>query len=186
MSNPLRILQTFDRHLGGAAEMTLFGRAALALGFPGAPPRFHSTRDVDAILSFQWLSSQDENIDFWLAQQSTNAELSKDGLYLTHLFRESEVIIQPDWPARRVRLPLQLARLTVYRPAMVDLVLTKMARCDEQDLEDIRFLLSQEPTTPRELQAAFAHARVPDVTEIRQLFVAAQSKVLKLASDLHY
>jgi len=59
--------------------------------------------------------------------------LSKEGLYLTHLFRESEVIIQPDWPARRVRLPLQLARLTVYRPATIDLVLTKMARADDQD-----------------------------------------------------
>lgn len=183
MSNPLRILQTFDRHLACPAEMTLFGRAALALGFPGAPPGFHNTRDVDAILSFEWLSSEDENIDFWLAQQSTNAELSKDGLYLTHLFRESEVIIQADWRARRVRLPLQLARLTTYRPATVDLVLTKMARGDEQDLEDIGFLLSQEPIAPRELQAAFARARVPEVTEIRQLFVAAQPKVLKLASD---
>ena len=180
----MRILRTFDRHLAGPAEMTLFGRAALALGFPGAPPSFHNTRDVDAILSFQWLSSPDENIDFWLAQQSTNAELSKDGLYLTHLFRESEVIIQPDWPARRVRLALRLAHLTVYRPATVDLVLTKMARADEQDLEDIRCLLSQEPISPRELQAAFALARVPDVTELRQLFVAAQPKVLKLANHL--
>lgn len=26
MSNPLRILQTFDRHLTRPAEMTLFGR----------------------------------------------------------------------------------------------------------------------------------------------------------------
>ena len=184
MSNPLRILQTFDGHLVSPAEMTLFGRAALALGFSGAPPGFHNTRDVDAILSFQWLSSPDENIDFWLAQQSTNAELSKEGLYLTHLFRESEVIIQPDWPARRVRLPLQLAHLTAYRPATVDLVLTKMARGDDQDLEDIRFLLSQEPISPRELQVAFARARVPDVTELRQLFVAAQPKVLKLANNL--
>jgi hypothetical protein len=71
----------------------------------------------------------------------------------------------------------------VFRPATVDLVLTKMARGDEQDLEDIGFLLNQEPISPRELQAAFARARVPDVTEIRQLFIAAQPKVLKLASD---
>jgi hypothetical protein len=35
--------------LSGPAEMTLFGRAALARGFPGAPPGFHNTRDVDAI-----------------------------------------------------------------------------------------------------------------------------------------
>jgi hypothetical protein len=77
MSNPLRILQTLDRHLTREADMTLFGRAALALGFQNAPADFHNTRDVDAILSFEWLSSKDENIDFWLAQQSTNAEVLK-------------------------------------------------------------------------------------------------------------
>jgi hypothetical protein len=184
MSNPLRILQTLDRHLTREADITLFGRAALALGFQNAPADFHNTRDVDAILSFEWLSSKDENIDFWLAQQSTNAELSKDGLYLTHLFRESEVILQPDWPAHRVRLSLPLTRLTVHRPATVDLILTKMARGDEQDLEDIRFLLSQEPIPPHELEAAFSRARVPDVPEIRELFLAARPKVLKLARDL--
>ena len=42
---------------------------------------------VDVILSFEWLSAKDENIAFWLAQQETNAELSKEGLYLTHLFQ---------------------------------------------------------------------------------------------------
>lgn len=47
----------------------------------------------------------------------------------------------------------------VFRPATIDLVLTKMARGDEQDLEDIGFLLNQEPISPRELQAAFARAR---------------------------
>ena len=62
--------------------------------------------------------------------------------------------------------------------------LCKMARGDEQDLEDIRFLLSQEPLAPGELQAAFARARVPDVAEIRQLFVATQPKVLRLAAGL--
>ena len=34
MNNPLRILQTLDRHLTRPAELTIFGRAALALGFP--------------------------------------------------------------------------------------------------------------------------------------------------------
>jgi hypothetical protein len=52
MSNPLRILQSLDRHLTRPEEMTLFGRAALALGFSAALPGFHTTRDVDAILSF--------------------------------------------------------------------------------------------------------------------------------------
>lgn len=184
MSNPLRILQVFDGHLSSPAELTLVGRAALALGFSSAPPGFHSTRDVDAILSFSWLSAENNQIPFWLAQQATNAELATDGLYLTHLFRESEVIIRPEWHGHRVRTLLPLHKLAVYRPAVVDLILTKMARGDDQDLEDIRFLLSQEPLRPEELQAAFRRARVPDVEEIRQLFLAAQPKVLRLAGDI--
>lgn len=37
MNNPLRILQTLDGYLTQPAEITLFGRAALALGFKDAP-----------------------------------------------------------------------------------------------------------------------------------------------------
>ncbi len=48
------------------------------------------------------------------------------------------------------------------------------------DLADIQFLLQQEPLTSRQLQAAFARARVPDVAEIHALFEAAQPKVLAL------
>jgi hypothetical protein len=74
MNNPLRILQTLDRHLSRPAEITLFGRAALALGFPASPASFGATRDVDAILPLAWLEAEDEQIDFWDAQQKTNAE----------------------------------------------------------------------------------------------------------------
>jgi hypothetical protein len=124
MSNPLRILEKFDANLNLPTELTLFGRAALALGFPGTPPNFHKTKDVDAILSLEWLAAKDENLDFWLAQQKTNGELATDGLYLTHLFRESEVIIGIDWLKHRVRLPLQLTKLDVYRPAVIDMIRT--------------------------------------------------------------
>lgn len=184
MSNPLRILAALDGHLTVPAELTVFGRAALALGFPNALESFHQTRDVDAILSFEWLSAKDENIDFWLAQQQTNTELSEDGLYLTHLFRESEVILLPDWSVHRVKLRPPFARLKVYRPSTTDLILTKMARGDAQDLEDIRFLLKQEPLSANDLAQAFARARVPDVPEIHELFLAAQPNVLKLASEI--
>ena len=181
MNNPLRILQTLDRHLTAPAEMTLFGRAALALGYPGSPAAFAATQDVDAILPLSWLSAEDENMDFWQAQQRTNAELEPEGLYLTHLFRELEVILTPDWLKGRVRIPLELDRLTVFRPATLDLILTKMARADENDLSDIGFLLRQERLTAEQLRAAFSRARVPDVSEIQELFRAAQPKALALA-----
>lgn len=181
MNNPLRILQTLDRHLATPVEINLFGRAALALGYAASPAAFAATHDVDAILPLAWLESEDENLDFWEAQQRTNAELESEGLYLTHLFREFEIVLTPDWLSGRVRIPLALQHLTVFRPATLDLILTKMARGDENDLADIGFLLAREPLTDDQLRAAFARARVPDVPEIQALFRAAQPKVLALA-----
>ena len=181
MNNPLHILQTLDRHLTAPAEITLFGRAALALGYANSPATFATTRDVDAILPLAWLEAADENADFWQAQQKTNVELASSGLYITHLFRELEVILTPDWIARRVRVPLELTKLTVFRPSTLDLILTKMARGDENDLADIQFLLHQEKISVEQLRAAFARARVPDVPELRELFQAAQPKVLAMA-----
>lgn len=183
MNNPLHILQTLDSHLTAPAEITIFGRAALALGYPDCPDSFATTNDVDAILPLKWLESPDENLDFWQAQQKTNAELEPTGLYLTHLFREQEIILTPDWISKRVRIPLELHKLVVFRPSTLDLILTKMMRGDENDLADIRFLLQREPQSDDSLRAVFAAARIPDVQEIRELFEAAQPKVLEMASQ---
>lgn len=180
MNNPLRILECLDRNLTHPAELTLFDRAALALGFPAAPAAFSATQDVDAILPIGWLEAEDQNFDFWEAQQKTNAELEGTGLYITHLFRELEIILTPGWILRRIPLELPLIKLSVYRPAAMDLILSKMARGDDNDLADIRFLLSQEPCTIEQLRKAFHGARVPEVPEIHQLFLATQPKVLAL------
>ena len=61
MNNPLRILQTFDRHLSAPAELTLFGRAALALGYANSPAAFATTHDVDAFLPLPWLAANEQN-----------------------------------------------------------------------------------------------------------------------------
>ena len=93
MSNPKRILQTLDKHLKEAAEITLFGRSALALGYSNPPASFHSTKDVDGILPLAWLQAEVAHDDFWRALQETNGELDSEGLYITHLFRELDVIL---------------------------------------------------------------------------------------------
>jgi len=181
MSNPLRILRTLDQNLTLPAEITLFGRSALALGYPQSPDHFHNTQDVDGILPLAWLQPPDAHQDFWQAVERTNIELEPDGLYLTHLFREIDVILQPDWFSQRLRLDVGLRKLAVFRPATIDLILTKMARADDDDLQDIRFLLRQETLTQEQLERAFGRARVPDVEEIRELFNRARPKVLSLA-----
>jgi hypothetical protein len=180
MSNPLRILKALDRHLTLPAELTLFGRSALALGYSQPPEHFHNTQDVDGILPLAWLQPPDTHEDFWQAVQRTNVELEPDGLYLTHLFREVDVILQPDWLDRRLRLDVVLQKLVVFRPATIDLILTKMARADDDDLQDIQFLLQQESVTRNQLAEAFARARVPDMPEIQELFNRARPKVLAL------
>lgn len=185
MNNPLHILTTLDRHLNTAAELTLFGRAALALGYPQCPVEFGTTRDVDVILPLAWLLAEHENLDFWEAQQRTNAELAPEGLYLTHLFRELDVILTPDWLHHRQRIPLNLNHLTVFRPSTLDIVLTKMARGDENDLTDIRFLLEQDAFTADLLHEAFQCARIPDVKEIEELFRRAQPIVLALLETVN-
>ena len=124
----------------------------------------------------------DEHQDFWQAVQRTNTELEPDGLYLTHLFREIDVILQPDWINHRVRLDVGLRKLTVFRPATIDLILTKMVRADDDDLQDIQFMLRQESLTRDQLETAFSRARVPDMPEIRELFNRARPKVLALAA----
>jgi hypothetical protein len=183
MSNPLRILTALDKHLTLPAEITLFGRAALALGYSQTPSHFHNTQDVDGILPLAWLQPPNQHEDFWQAVHRTNAELETDGLYLTHLFGELDVILQPDWIDRRLRLDVRLEKLVVFRPATIDLILTKMARADDDDLQDIRFLLQQDALNRQQLTTAFARARVPDVPEIQELFNRAQPKVLALAAS---
>src|SRR6266849_1507072 len=78
MNNPLEILKTLDHHLQYQADLNLFGRAALALGYANAPASFGSTHDVDGIIP---ITSGNPSEDFWLAQQATNEELKNHGSF---------------------------------------------------------------------------------------------------------
>lgn len=183
MSNPLRILSTVDRYLKTPTEITLFGRAALALGYSPTPAHFHNTKDVDGILPLSWLQPPDGHEDFWRAIQEANDELEPEGLYITHLFREIDIILRPDWFLHRVQIDLSLEKLSVFRPDTIDLILTKMARGDEDDILDIQFLMHADSTAADQLTTAFGQARVPDVPEIRELFNRARTKVLALVDN---
>ncbi len=101
---------------------------------------------------------------------------------MTHLFSDDQLILTPDWLLRIVALPSPgWHHLQGFRPATLDLMLTKMMREDPQDLTDIQFLLEQEPIPREVLRAAFATARVPEIDEIRVAFAANQSRVLAIA-----
>ena len=171
MSNPLRILQALDRHLGAPFDLYIYGRSAIALGFPGAPPRFEATMDVDAILPSKDVRALEQNEDFWQAQQKTNLELADNGLYFTHLFEDRQVILTPDWLDHAIPLSgFVFSRLRLFRPSTADLVLTKMMRVDPEDREDIRFLVDQRDCGRDELRAALLRAKIPSVVEIVDAF----------------
>lgn len=182
MNNPRLILQTLDHHLDHAVELTLYGRAALALGFPSSHERQHeTTQDVDAIIPLVQLEPLRADAQFWEARDATNAELAGRGLYVTHLFTEADVFLLPDWLDRRVPIPDSFTHLKLYRPSTIDLILTKMMRgADPEDLADIAFLLKREPVTEPNLRQAFECLRVPDIQELRDAFRTAQPKVLAL------
>ncbi|MEW6306706.1 MAG: hypothetical protein AB1705_24835 [Verrucomicrobiota bacterium] len=137
---------------------------------------------MDAILPLHQLEILRDDESFWNARDAANTELKPKGLYLTHLFTEEDVFLRPNWFEFRVKVPVVLKHLSLFRPGTLDLILTKMMRDDSIDLGDIQFLLSQEPITEQELRQAFAQARIPDVQEFRDIFRAVQPKVLALAA----
>jgi hypothetical protein len=142
MNHPEQILRTLDRHLVQPTRLILYGRAALALGFPNPSPDFHATMDVDAILPEIDMSSIEADDSFWNAIEKTNEDLHSSGLYLTHLFTDSQVILKPDWLENLSQIELPgLRMLKLFRPSTADLILTKMMRVDPQDRSDIGFLL---------------------------------------------
>jgi len=50
ISNPEKILRLLDSKLTKPMELTIYGRAALALGFAHPKADFLSTKDVDAVI----------------------------------------------------------------------------------------------------------------------------------------
>lgn len=173
MSHPELIIRTLDSHLSKPTGLILYGRAALALGFPAAPHAFHATMDVDAILPEVEMTAIESDDAFWEAIEKTNEQLENSGLYLTHLFTDSQIILRPDWLKHLVPIPLEgLQFLQLRRPSAGDLILTKMMRIDPQDRSDIEFLLSQTTLNAEQLENLIASARIPDLSEIREAFDA--------------
>jgi hypothetical protein len=184
VNNPEKILTALDRHLERPTRVILYGRAALVLGFPGVSPELGATMDVDAILPSVQMAAIENDGQFWQALDLANRDLEPEGLYMTHLFSDVQVILTPDWLQRIVPLPSQAWRhLQGFRPSSVDLILTKMMREDPQDLADIQFIVCREAISPAVLREAFARARLPAIEEIHTAFAANQPRVIAFASS---
>lgn len=183
MNQPEQILRTLDLHLTRPTRLILYGRAALALGFPCPRPSFFATMDVDAILPEVEMAAIDADTSFWEAIEATNAALRPSGLYLTHLFAESQVILRPVWLEQIVPIQLdELRFLRLFRPSAEDLILTKMMRVDPQDREDIKFLLQHADLDSKAMESLLQSARIPDIPEIHEAYQENRAWLRKLVS----
>jgi hypothetical protein len=184
INNPQRILQTLDSFLEKRTRVVLFGRAALAIGFGDNGARFGKTQDVDAILPTVEMAKIESDTQFWTAIDLTNKTLGEHGLYLSHLFTDRQVALTPDWLDKIVPLFSDTYRyLELFRPSVVDLVLTKMMRNDPEDLKDIRFLMEQEAVGHSLLDAAFRSVATFEVPELQAIFEKMKPTVREMAFE---
>ena len=163
-------------------ELTLIGKSALWLGFDNPPADYGVTQDVDAVVPEQQSDQMNEDLAFWDALTAANAALQAQGIYLTHIFEEWQIILRRDWFMHRVIVsrPL-LQHLRLYRPATVDLILSKMMRGDDpQHMQEIRWMIAHEGITRCDLETAFASAHIPEDAEIVESFEIAKAKVLTM------
>lgn len=182
MINAERILRALDSRLDHEVALVVYGRAAIALGFDNPPEAVTKTLDVDVIIPLSQVARFRTDAKFWDAQEGTNRELEKDGLYITHLFEADQVFLRRDWEQHLLPIPRPPTRwLRLFRPATLDLILTKMMRGDDpQDLADVAFMIRHDGITAAQIESAFADAVIPGLVELKDAFERAKPRVREL------
>lgn len=184
--NPDRLLLALDEYLDHPVRLVLYGRAAVWLGFIGVAAAVGGTRDIDGILSDADVKALHDDLQFWDARDAVHERFKSEGLYITHLFPASEVFLRENWLEQIVpitRLPLR--HLNLFRPATIDLVLTKMMRGDDpQDMADAKFMIKHDAITTAQLEEAFTQMKPIELVELRDAFKRAKPIILEMAKQL--
>jgi hypothetical protein len=171
MTNAQLILTILDGLLNTRVELTLYGRAALSLGFPEwQKQEFLQSRDIDVIFWIGQAEELDEKTNFWQAVEETNQQLAERGLYISHFFTEDQVVLTPEWRGRRMPLGKNWRHLDLYRLGNMDLLLSKLMRNDPLDQNDALFLAHAANVSQEEIKKAVANARIPSIREIQEQF----------------
>ncbi len=178
--NPDRLLLALDEHLDHAVRLVIYGRAAVWLGFEGVQSEVGRTRDVDGILSEADVAALHEDLQFWDARDAVHERFKNEGLYITHLFPATEVVLRRQWLDLIVPISrLTLRHLKLFRPATLDLVLTKMMRGnDPQDMADAKFMIEHDAISRAQLTEAFTQMNPIELVELRDAFERARPLVL--------
>jgi hypothetical protein len=139
---------------------------------------------VDFIISLSHEKILHADMAFWDALERTNADLKGEGLYMTHLFSATEVFLRRNWEENLVPVPRPVLRhLLLFRPATIDLVLSKCMRGnDPQDMVDARFMIEQDRISRSQLTDAFQNMQPIELVELRDALGRARPLVLSFAS----
>ncbi len=181
MDNPAEvILAALDRHLRGPAAVRLMGGAALILGY-GCE---RATEGADVLLEQSELEALVERSDFGDALEAANSELEPAGLYLSHIFGPEQQVLTPHWRENCRGIPNagKWRWLEVFVVGPMDLTVGKLARADEQDLDDIRHLIAHESLSPTAVRHAMREARVPAI--LAEAFATSCPKLERILAEL--
>jgi hypothetical protein len=173
------ILRELNDRLEVPVELTLYGRAAIQLGFENPPSDTLLSLDVDAVFWLGQAEELNEQTNFWEAIDQVNQHLGNQGLYISHFFTEDMVILRPCW--REQRKPIESAwdKLVLYRLSDVDLLLSKLMRDDPQDQQDAWYIVQSAPLAMADVQKGMRDARVPNVQELAEQYRQACARLLK-------
>lgn len=180
MNNAFKIISLLDQKLDAVIDLTLYGRAAIVLGFDNAPEECALSRDVDAVFRKGQAEELLETTNFWEAIESVNAALDKEGLYISHFFEEDQIILQADWRSHRKQINGPWEKISLFRLGDVDMLLSKLMRDDPVDLKDALFIHSSSGMDLETVQHAVRYAKVPPVPEIEEQFEIAARRFFKI------
>ena len=181
--NAQLILNELDARLNMPVELTLYGRAAIQLGFKNPPEDALLSMDVDAVFWIGQAEQLNEKTNFWEAVEQVNRALGEQGLYISHFFEEDMVILRPDWKERRAKIESSFRKIDLFRLSDVDLLLSKLMRDDPQDQQDALFITKEAGLSLADIQSAIQRARIPPIPEIIEEFKKASRRLLKAFSD---
>ena len=177
--NACIILEELNARLEDRVELTLYGRAAIQLGFPNPPRDTLLSLDVDAVFWLGQAEQLNETTNFWEAIDQVNKQLGRQGLYISHFFTEDMVVLRPGWREERKPISTAWSKIALYRLSDVDLLLSKLMRDDPQDQQDAWFILQSASLSMEDVQRAVQEARVPNVPELEEQFERASARLMK-------
>jgi hypothetical protein len=179
MTNAVKLLDALDVRLDSPVELTLYGRAALHLGFANPPAEYALSRDIDAVLWLGQAEDMAERGNFWESVEEVNRLFADQELYVSHFFEETQVVLTPEWRSKRVPIQGQWKQLRVFRLGDEDLFLSKLMRDDPIDRGDALYIAKAAHFSESRIRDLIQAARVPDIPEIKEQFRICSARILK-------